>query len=363
MKRLLLLSLALVSCGAPKSKTSTEILADPPAEFKDVGGTASANDLSLFLAGKPVQRGAALSRLQRTANYQEFVSHMSPNWRYFARPRVNKQSAWSEQYLRPGVGAPRVLFYPFGGPDLLHAVALFPQASNYVLVGQEPAGHLPDLENADPLAVLGALPGFAKATETQLQAGYFITKDMKGDLNNGPLQGVAPVMMASLSLMNATIDSVQPISAAGRPGVDIRFRTSSGVDRRAIYISGDLSNSGFNSSFQTWIASLGNSVSYFKAASYLCHDNRFSNVRNFVLSQSRAVVQDDSGIPFRYFETDKWNIRFLGNYQRPIPLFAKHDQPDLRAAYQAIGGGPPIPFGSGYHYQAEEANLILATRR
>src|SRR5260221_9563105 len=32
------------------------------------------------------------------------------------------------------------VFYPFGGPDLLHPLFLFPDATIYVLVGQEPSG-------------------------------------------------------------------------------------------------------------------------------------------------------------------------------------------------------------------------------
>ncbi len=82
---------------------------------------------------------------------------------------------------------PRALLYPFGGPDLLHATALFPQASNYVLLGLEPAGGLPYLDNADPGAVMGALGRLNTAMDAQLKTGYFITKDMKNDLAGGPL--------------------------------------------------------------------------------------------------------------------------------------------------------------------------------
>ncbi len=37
--------------------------------------------------------------------------------------------------------------------------------------------------------------------------------------------------------------------------------------------------------------------------------------------------------------------------------------PELRAVYDAIGGGPPIPFGSGHHIRADEANLLIAVKR
>ena len=75
-----------------------------------------------------------------------------------------------------------------------------------------------------------------------------------------------------------------------------------------------------------------------------------------------AILQDDSGIPFRSFDQSKWSIRYFGDYHAPIELFAKHAQPELRAAY-AANPKTPLPFGSGYRYAPWEANLILATKR
>jgi hypothetical protein len=288
---------------------------------------------------------------------------MAVNWRVFASKRTGRQRDWSAANIQPAIGNPRVLLYPFGGPDLLHATALFPQASNYVLLGLEPAGGLPYLDNADPNAVIAALNRVRVAMDSQLKHGYFITKDMKNDLSGGPMPGVTPILLASLALMDATVESVEPLNAAGRSGVDIRFRLPGGGSRRAMYISGDLSNGGFNASFQSWLSSYSGSVAYFKAASYLTHDSGFSGIRDWILGNCRGVVQDDSGIPYRYYDSSKWDIRLYGDYEAPIELFSKHMQTDLRAAYQAVGGGPAIPFGSGYHLRASNANLMIATRK
>ncbi|WP_367870153.1 hypothetical protein [Luteolibacter sp. Populi] len=366
MKRLLLLPLvfAMASCGPPKPpRGQTQTLAPGPEAFAPVEGQATADDIARFLAGRPVRHGAALSQMQQTGNYQDHAADMAMKWRVFASKRTARQRDWAAANVRPVIGDPRVLLYPFGGPDLLHATALFPQASNYVLLGLEPAGGLPYLENADPGAVLGALGRLNAAMDAQLKTGYFITKDMKNDLSGGPLPGVTPILLASLALMDATVENVQPLSAAGRSGVDIQFRLPGGGSRRAIYVSGDLSNGGFNSSYRGWLSSYGGSVAYFKAASYLMHDSGFSGIREWVLSNCRGVVQDDSGIPYRYYDASKWDVRLFGDYEAPIELFAKHGQPDLRAAYDAIGGGPSIPFGSGYHIRPGDANLIIAVKK
>jgi hypothetical protein len=363
MKRLLIFSLFLAGCSPEPPLGQTRTLAPGPEAFTLEDGEATADDVARFLAGRPVRHGAVLSQLQQGAGYQDHAAGMAMKWRVFASKRTGKQRAWAEQNLRPAIGNPRVLLYPFGGPDLLHATALFPQASNYVLLGLEPAGGLPQLEGQDPGAVMASLDRLGRSMDSQLKHGYFITKDMKGDLAGGPLPGVTPILLASLSLMDATVENVQPLDAAGRPGVDIRFRLPGGGSRRAIYVSGDLSNGGFNASYRDWMSSYGGSTAYFKAASYLMHDSGFSGIREWVLGNCRNVVQDDSGIPFRYYDSSRWDIRLHGDYDSPIPLFAKHAQPDLRAAYDAIGSGPPVPFGSGYHIRADEANLLIAVKR
>lgn len=365
MKRLLpFLPLLLAACSpAPEPPRGQTRSLATPEPFLQVEGQPAADDVARFLAGRPVRRGAVLSQWQQSGNYRDHSDEMAMRWRVFGANRTGKQRVWAEENLRPIVGTPRTLLYPFGGPDLLHAVALFPQASNFVLLGLEPAGGLPDLENADPGEVFAALSRLRKSTETQLRHGYFITKDMKGDLSGGPLPGVTPILLATLSLMDATVESVQPLDAAGRSGVDIRFRLPGGGSRRAIYVSGDLSNGGFNASYRSWLSSYSGSVAYFKAASYLMHDSSFSGIRDWVLGNCRAVVQDDSGIPFRHYDSGRWNVRLFGDYRAPIELFAKHAQPDLRDAYRSAGGAMPIPFGSGYHLRADDANLQVATRR
>ncbi len=371
MNRLRLLSfLGIVafafSCTAPPPPPpraqQVEYLQDPPEEFPVVPGVAAADDVARFLAGKPVRAGAILSRLQQTAEYQAHQAEMRRVWRTTARARVNRMSQWSYANLSSHPGGSGVVFYPFGGPDLLHAAAMFPQVPRHVLVGLEPVGDVPGLEGMNPADVLATLPAFREATRTQLRTGYFITKDMRADLERSALRGVTPILLSTISLMDGRVQSVQPVSAAGRPGVEIRWLTGGGAVRTSVYVSGDLSNSGFNSGFRGWLAGFGRGAAYLKAASYLPHDDRFSQVRDFVLSQADVIVQDDSGIPLRFFDSARWRIDYHGSYDGPIDLFAKHLQADLRAAY-AVHPAPPLPFGSGYHWNPASANLIVAVRR
>jgi hypothetical protein len=128
------------------------------------------------------------------------------------------------------------------------------------------------------------------------------------------------------------------------------------------YFSSDLSDGGFpKTGFRTWLEDQPKGNAYLKAASFLMHGSWFKNVRQHLLDYSFQVVQDDSGIPFRYFDGKEWYADLFGNYTGPIDLFSQHYQGDLRAAYRARK--TPLPFGTGYKWRKGESNLMVFMRQ
>ena len=366
MKRLsriiLPLLICLTACGPTKPPARpTQPGEDPPPNFKVVPGEAGPDDIGHFLAGLPVRYGSGLSQLQQTPEYQEHQREMHNLWRIAERAHVSLMHAWTTTELTPIIGGGGTVLYPFGGPDLLYVRAMFPQARTYALMGLEPVGDVPALESMDATELFSALAAFRQATRTQLAAGYFITKDMKSELEHKSLRGVMPILLSTVALIGGEVESASLTTAGGNPAIDLRFRDAGGGRHNAYYVSGDLSNSGFKGAYRQWLASLGGKITYFKAASYLMTDNSFSQAREFFLSQSHYILQDDSGIPFRYFGQG-WSFRYFGNYEHPIEFFAKYQQEDLRQAY-ANNPHSPINFGSGYHMNQEGANLLLAIKR
>ena len=353
----LLATLFLASCASDSITTSAERTPLNPAnDFKAANGEASYDDIARFLAGRPVKNGATLSKIQQTSgDYHTHAMNFDFEWRKFAAVRTDRQQIYYKDTLKPLLGSPSTIFYPFGGPDILYASAMLRSASTYILVGLESVGSVPDLESQNPSALLGRL---TSVMDEPLRHGYYITKEMR------VAPPVTPILLTSLGLMGARVTNVESINAGGYPGVQINFKAAGGGSKKVIYVEGNLSNSGFNSSFQSWLGSYGGSTAYFKAASYLMHDPAFSNVRGWVLANCKAVLQDDSGIPYKYYDSSTWNATLLGTYNAPIPFFAKWKQSDLASAYDSIGGqGPEIPFGSGYHLKMREANLQVFKRK
>ncbi len=352
-------ALAVFSCS-PAPPPAEHDPQDVAPRFRQVEGTATPDDIARFLAGKPVNSGAVLSRIQQTPEYARHEAEMRGLWVGVARHRVRAMQIWSEQNVRPATARDRVLFYPFGGPDLLHADAMFPHIPNKVLMGLEPVGTVPPLESMSEEQVLAVLPAYRQATRSQMQTSFFITKEMKTQLRHSVLDGVTPVLLATVALMDGRVEAIYPAQAGPYQALDVRYRTAGGRTRSVVYVRGDLSNSGFGK-YRAFLDSYGKGAGYVKAASYLMHESSFSAVRGYMLERCTAILQDDSGIPYRFYDPDKWDVRLFGRYDAPIPLFSEYSQPNLREAF-AFQPSAPMTFGSGYHFRARDTNLQFAVR-
>jgi len=99
-----------------------------------------------------------------------------------------------------------------------------------------------------------------------------------------------------------------------------------------------------------------------KSASYLMHNDnkRYTKIRTAILNSSDFIIQDDSGIPLRYFNKNEWTLAFHGVYAQPIKLFNNRHQPDLKQAYTASTG--VLPFSYGYAYKKGKSNVLTASR-
>lgn len=358
MKRIVILlaTLALAHCGSsdlPPTANEKPPL-NPSTDFGTKSGEPSYDDIARFLAGRPVRGGAELSGYQaRSGDYHTHAVELDYLWRKMGAVRTLRQSQYYHHDLRPHVGSPSTVVYPFGGPDIMYVTAMFPRASTYVLIGLEPAGNVPAVPGNNTIARLSAL---RSVMDKPLRHGYYLTKEMK----NAP--DVTTIMMTSLGLMGADVKDVRSVSVAGKPATEIRFRSPHGGNKKAIYVSADLSNSGFGS-LKPWLDGYSGGAAYFKASSYLPHSASFSGIRDWVLGNAKVVLQDDSGIPYRYYDANQWDATLFGTYDRPIPLFSERRQSDLAAAYDAAGPLARMPFGSGYHVHMRDANLQVYKRK
>jgi hypothetical protein len=326
------------------------------------------DDVARYLAGLPGPRGSELTPFRERPEWAAHARKLDALWRRFDTLRRWPIQSWGARELG-GLRSAGTVFYPFSGPDFLFADTFFPSARNYVLCGLESAEPLPPLAALDETRRAAGLEALGSALTSSLSFSFFITKDMKTDLQRSEFKGVLPVMLVFLARGGHSIHSVEAVSldgggqvtsrGAGTPGFRIRF----GPGRTLYYFTTDLSNGSFNdqSRFARFVRGLGPSVAFTKSASYLMHEDYFSNVRNFILGWCAAVLQDDSGIPLRHFTAEDWDVRLFGRYSGVLGIFAKYHQPDLAAA--EARGADPLGFGIGYKHNEGQSVMILARRR
>ncbi len=328
---------------------------------------SSPDEQARFLSGLRVPAGSVLEPLQHAPEYLDHTRAYAATWRKFDERYFGKMRAFSAAQIAPRIGSPQALYYMFSGPDFINAYAFFPDVPVYVLVGLEPIGSIAPPERLDAPRLKAGLDNLRKATSVTLQFSFFITKDMKVDFEQTDFKGVLPILESFIALGGGEILAVDSFSpGSGIPGVRIRFRkTPSAPEQSVYYFQADLSNDGLKShpALLEWMGRLQPAVAYLKAASYLMHETYFSRVRDFLLSKSSVIVQDDSGIPFRAFMgSGPWQITFFGTYTGVLDLFKKYLQQDLGQAYQQMRAAP-LPFGTGYKWKLGESNLMIAVRQ
>lgn len=386
LKKSALLALALTFVTQAFSQTAPAPAASPvPAPaMAPAAATASptADDTARFLAGLTPSAGSPLADLAKDSAWQEHAKFFNTAWTELDKTQLSKIRAWDTSYISAASTGNTPVFYMFSGPDYLYVNAFYPNASTYVLCGIEPLGLLPDVTKIRPGSLHAELQNIQTSLNSVLSFSFFITKDMKVDLQNHELSGTLPIIYIFLARSNKTIHDVSyaGIDADGKvqssdtpvaahspliPGVKITFTQGDSASLQTLYyFSTDISDGGIKHTpgFLKFCASLAPGNSFVKSASYLMHESYFSTIRSFLLKNSLNIVEDDSGIPVSWFTPEQWDARYFGSYPGPIPLFKHYLQPQLTAIYQK-SHAVPLDFRFGYRHYASESTLILATHK
>lgn len=347
--------------------------AEPVAPNAFVPGARwdTTNDYARLLAGMPGGADSPYREFRESPAWQDHRWKMNSLWEKVDDQRLSQIRSWRDQELG-GLTSHPLVFYPFSGPDILFADAFFPNARTFVLCGLESPDLMPPFEELREGEREGVLTGLHGSLTTVLNFSYFITKDMRVDLKRTRMSGVLPLMSVFLARTGYRINRVDPISLSANGAViqgDSGLRISC-VERRGgktttiYYFKEDLGDGNLkrNPRLLNFLASQGTPVTYLKSASYLLHESSFSTIRSAILDRSFAILQDDSGIPLRSFDRDRWALTFYGNYSGVLDIFQKYHQQDLAEIYHAKNGIRPMNFGVGYKFNPNESAQILARR-
>jgi hypothetical protein len=316
--------------------------------------------------------------------WNEYSNTISTNWATIDEKRLDPMRRWQTEYFANQMNDTMQLFYPFSGPDFLHAVVLFPNANDYVFMANEKIGKVPNFEAMSKSQHISYLHNVDFFLRDIYKRSYFITGNMWDDIGGEKVEGVLPIFYVFLSKTGHEIMDVERVnvSADGTlsvypdsvevsnniySGVRFYFRKAEGARIKTLtYFYCDISDDGFakHTELETYLNNLRKSNGFVKSASYLMHYNTFNTIRNIVLDKVEVLFQDDTGIPFKYFDKDKYEFVLFGKYEKPISDFSENlTQKDFADAYK---NGEyevlELPFSLGYHWNSTRQNYMLAKK-
>ena len=336
------------------------------------------------LAGiQPTAGDPAIDQLTRLEAFAEHQKWMTAQWGQ-ARARISAMDNWRAQELRVPGTQNRTMLYPFSGPDFFNAYALFPNYPRYIFFSLERPGTMPDLESVTPVQFAKLLQDVRSAFRDIFERNYFITDYMNKQLTTPWIRGTVPVMATMMALMQLHIVRIEPIDlfpeltrAYDAPDVSPRphrimrsvrmdfVGVSGGAPQQLYYFAIDATDKqlDFYPGFIDWVAQHRPATALLKSASYLLHDNQFEKTRNMILTTADFVIQDDTGIPYRFLGQSPWHVRLYGRYNKPNMKGLRYGyQADLESAYKAKGDLTDLPFPFGYHWKGKQSGLLIANR-
>lgn len=339
------------------------------------------NRIACFMAGVVPDDYDRKDSLFRNPEWLQYAMKIDENWNKFEKGKLEVVENWVKENLPDISKKSKNVFYPFSGPDFNYCYRFFPNAEKYIFIGLEPVGKIPSIEKLHKDSLIYFFYTLNQSIYASVNFSYFITKQMLRQFRNPRIDGSIPIFMFFLARNGMIIENISPVgidstgaivsrdTSANKYTVDKKFRNgveftfykkNSRVPVKLYYYSMNLINQSIdnNKSENAFISHFDKNVSTFlKSASFLLHNRGFEKIRDMILAKSKYIIQDDSGVPFRNFDTLIWVRHFYGAYIPPIPTFKAYYQADLQKHFKSE---VPVPFKFGY--SLKPAILVMVNK-
>jgi hypothetical protein len=285
--------------------------------------------------------------------------------------------------LRPA-GLPTTVVYPFGGGDLVSALATYPDATELTTISLEIAGDIRPIDKADNKR-LGT-----ELTQLRDHLGKLFLKAHSRTINldietHGAIPGEVAYTMAALvihgyepvtfryfsfnpdgTLKWLTDDDIAKNKNQGREGpfanAEIRFKKPGDSKVRVLrHVAYDLSDSSLKRTpgLLKHLESKGKVSTMTKAASHLLWDDgNFSTIRNYLMKNTDWMISDTTGVPPRIAKKYGFVQDVYGAYEWPEP-FGTVNNADATAFHELFKTAKPITFRYGYPDNKSHGHIVV----
>lgn len=371
----------------PKADGENEELYSEPKGTALTPEAKEVNDVARLLAGLPAMSEADTNKKWRSEDFwRAHKTGMAKIWKEFGAKRGTKVRKWAATEVADVAGTP-VVFQPFGGPDFVFSHLLFPNADTYVVCGKAPCLDMPKFENITADVMADTVYSLREASAAILKVDRE-PEPQKPAPSGKSMQGALPLLLALAARTGHVVEGVElmpnddsapapgqipldPSSAAGPSSKHahptsacmITMRAGDGVQRRLFYFQQDLSDEGLpeSAALLQYLNKQNRVVVVVNESSHELHQNNTNRIQQYIAKHAVALIQDPSGVPFRHFSPDAWNVQKYGSYSGAPSEFRNYDQPELIFAFNDKNSKPqPLPFGAGPLNKEMPTALMIA---
>ena len=380
-----LLASSLVACKEPKENTdkNDKVVAKREPEVPKIIIDEYATLRAQMMAGIEPSNKMGLDSIFNLPATKQHYQEFNSSWENLETKHLSKLRAWRDSEMKDMTAREGSnLFYPFSGPDFLNVYTFFPNCDNYLMFGLEQPGQLPGDLSKLPA---GYLQGIRSAIATIMERNYFITSEMGNKLWGKGVLPIVNIFMARTgnkivkierfylekdgTAKTFPLEDEKGVAAKGKEivGITIEFinekRTKT---QRIYYVGSDVADEKMKSKMElvTFINSFKNKMAFIKSASYILHNTNFATMRNIVLQNTDAVLQDDTGVRYKDFVDGGWKVDLYGKYARAVADFGGYTyQPAAAEAFKKDSAVKKIDFTFGYHWKTDHTSLFIARKK
>jgi hypothetical protein len=288
---------------------------------------------------------------------------------------------------------PGVVVYPFGGGDLVSALATFPDASEISTISLEPAGDVRPIDRlaadflAHELSVHRAHlerlfeKAHSRTDNLEKESKTELPGEIVFDLAALVVHGEEPVSLRYFRLKPdgslAYVTQADIDAAAKKPGerhalfanAELRFRRAGAADApvqvlRHVSFNLDDAHLKADPGLLAYLGARGAKVAAMtKAATHLLWNDHFSLIRGWLVDHTDWMISDSTGLPPRIAGPAGFTQETYGTFDGPSPFGDpdKRDADDLKKLF-ADQPSRDLPFRYGYPDKDGHAHLVVTRR-
>jgi hypothetical protein len=288
---------------------------------------------------------------------------------------------------------PKAMVYPFGGGDLVTALATFPNAEEFTTISLEPAGDIRGLAKLNRKQLKDSLD----STREHLRLLFAVSHSKTTNLRAGSRSSLPGEI--AFALVAFDIFDYEPVSlryfhldAQGHPvysqsddlgpvlapvpkdgganpvgNVEITFRprrNPSAPLRVYRHFASNLEDSHFtaNQPLALHLAAKGRVAVLVKAASYLLWFDSFSHIRAYLLDHADWMISDSTGVQPSLARAAGFEQECYGLFHGPYLANYSHTKAEFAALWQA-SPRRTLPFFFGYPDIDGHGHMMVTRRK